>query len=338
MPLDCLNYKHVQKTLHHTLWFAFTYLVSLNHTFASPNSEGLQANLRLTSDFSSRAINVDGEHTQVSALGLDLHKVLSSEHRDIATVVFQPYVLHFSDEEQAPHFFDGDDTGLTWRIANVNIHLDERRRYNLKIGHFEIPYGLEYEIDTNGTLRQYSFPDRAIKVDWGATLNGGISRWNYELAVSRGSGNEYLERDDSYVVAGHLGQQWNRPFAVGFSFFDGRVQTAGAPIESRFIGINTSYRYGRYELLSELNYGHRGEAEDTVRSILLEGNWVNRDETIRLYVQQRERWTDFADGDTHDQQSLLGFSLQLNRLLETSGEWRRQNSENSFFLQGRVRL
>lgn len=302
------------------------------------SSNKLYNNLRVSSDFAARLSYNDSNTTTWAIAGIDAHKIFTRSNRDFATLVFQPYLVHMSERSDNPHFSDNENTELTWRITNLNFHLDSRRRVNLKVGHFEIPFGLEKEIDTNGTINQYTFSERGIKADWGVSLNGIFSQWDYEIAISRGSGNDYSERDDSYVVSGRIGQEWSAPFAFGVSFFEGRVQTQTAPLESRFIGIDVSYRWQRYELLSELSFGEEDTQGIDRTSLLVEARWVNCDETISIYAQQKNRWDDSVLGSNNIRRHAVGVTYQFNRTIDFSGEISHQDSETTARLQGRIRL
>ncbi len=58
----------------------------------------------------------------------------------------------------------------------------------VRIGHFEIPYGIEHAINTNGTLRNYRHSaNLGIKADWGLAINGETTSFEYEVSASRGS-------------------------------------------------------------------------------------------------------------------------------------------------------
>jgi len=293
-------------------------------------------NIRLASDFSTRVILTEDDEKSVSVFGIDLHNIFSNTQKDLATLVFQPYVVHFSQKSSAPYYFDGDRSELTWRIANLNFHLDTKRRFNLKLGHFEIPFGLEYEVDSNGTLKQYSFSDRGLKADWGTSLNGTISRWNYEIALTRGSGNDYTDSDNTYVMSGRIGQEWDRPFALGFSIFEGRVQTQGEPLESTYLGIDTSYRWKQYQMLTEISFGEKSEHNH--RSALLEARWSSRDETLMFYLQKQKTWTQDDSNGITARKTLFGVTYQISRLFDLSTEWNKRSSDSALFIQVRVRI
>ena len=162
-------------------------------------SSGWSDNTRWAVDISTRFSRDlrQNHHSSQQVVGFDLHKVFTGEQGDFATLVFQPYWVRLHDVQNPGFYFDGgDDAELTWRIANINYTGLSYGSFNVRAGHFEVPFGLEQNIDTNGTLRQYSFRDRGIKADWGVSVNGVLSEFDYEVALTRGSGNNISERDE----------------------------------------------------------------------------------------------------------------------------------------------
>ena len=161
------------------------------------------------------------------ALGIDYYTKVNSAYRDVATVNFQLYLMRIDNLARRPGFFEGeDDWELMPRICNVNLHLRDDRRLNLKVGRMEIPYGVEVPINSNGTLRQLMHgPNLGVKADWGLTVNGTLAPVQYEVALTRGSGIEYNSPGDPYVVAGRIGNAIDAESFYGFnsagvSFFE----------------------------------------------------------------------------------------------------------------------
>ena len=134
-------------------------------------------NLRMTVDLSSRiGLTRGGGTAYQHVIGLDSHKVISGEGGDWGTVVMQGYLTRIDNQAQHPPFFDGaDDTQFVYRIVNLNLTRYGRGRFNVRVGHFEIPFGLEHVINTNGTLRDFMHgPNLGVKADWGAGVNGSF--------------------------------------------------------------------------------------------------------------------------------------------------------------------
>ena len=113
-------------------------------------------NLRMTVDLAGRGIiphkGGNSGSGSVAFIGLDIHKVFSDDNGDFATLIAQPYLTKLNSVK-GPHFFEGDnDWEVVNRIMNVNFTRVFDERMNIKVGHFEVPYGLEQPLNTNGTL------------------------------------------------------------------------------------------------------------------------------------------------------------------------------------------
>lgn len=302
-----------------------------------------QTNLRWALDFSSRGVfNTPDSFTQ-NIVGFDLHKVFSTADKDIGTLIFQPYIVNFSGSDSQPHFFDGRDTELTWRIANFNYRATPRGGFNIRLGHFELPFGLEQNIDTNGTLRQYSFTERGIKADWGISANGVLPQWDYELSLCRGSGNDISDRDNTYIFAGRVGSSANKNLVMGFSFFKGRVSQSIGSINRQRLGLDLALYHNHWELLAELSGGEDGDDERV--QLLLEASWRNNTEVLHLYTQFNQRRVEFANRRDVGSTLSLGADITVLRDLSISGQWSKpvnrlsqQGNSSNFILQLRYRL
>ena len=250
---------------------------------------GLFTNYRLAFDLSTRrteSLSDDG-YSWAHFVGLDLHKVFTSSNGDIGTLVFQPYMTRLSNVQRPPFFFDdGDDWELVWRIANFNYTGLSRGGFNIRVGHYEIPFGLEQNIDTNGTLRQYTFSDRAIKVDWGLTANGKYFGLDYEVALSRGSGNDFTARHDPYLFSGRIGTNAQQNFIIGFSWMVGDVLGAGGATPRKRAGLDIAYYTGAWEFLLEVSGGDNDG--NATANALVESSWRTPMEDLHLYLQFRQ--------------------------------------------------
>lgn len=142
--------------------------------FASENTSWVDQfdNFRFAVDFSLRPRYEfeQGDYSRIESVGIDIHKVFSaSDGGDLGTLVLQGYFTKLNSVKKHPSFFDDEnDSKFICRICNFNMTIMDRGKLNLRIGHAEIPFGLEYNQDSNGTLRQYSNGrDLGNKLDWG---------------------------------------------------------------------------------------------------------------------------------------------------------------------------
>lgn len=278
-----------------------------------------QSNMRWTLDVSSRSVSNSDDSYSANVIGFDVHKVVSTSERDIGTLVFQPYLVNFSGKKSTPYFFDGHDTELTWRIANFNYMALPTGEFNLRIGHFEVPFGLEQNIDTNGTARQYSYNERGIKADWGVSINGVLPHFDYEVSLTRGSGNDISSRDNPYLFAGRLGSPSTKNVVVGVSVFDGRVQGAHGVTQRQRIGFDIAWYYKHWELLGELSVGDDEGARR--EQALAELSWRDTSEAFHVYTQYRQLRQELSDATDSGSSWVVGGAYDLSRRLSVDCQW-----------------
>lgn len=249
-----------------------------------------------TVDLSSRAIyaNSIGEVGGEFTAGLDAYGKISGATTDLATLYLQVYIGHTENHPLPPlAIYEGpDDWEVFPKIVAANFHLRRDRRLNLKVGHFELPYGLEAVINSNGTMRQFSHGSNlGMKLDWGATLNGTFPQFQYEIGLSRGSGFEYHSKDNPYALSGRIGtpvdsESFWGVSSAGISFFYGEIDRRGRPHEERWrVGIDGQHYLGPIGLLTEISAGETESA--TTLNTLFEVNQSNRRETLLFYQQFR---------------------------------------------------
>lgn len=307
----------------------------------------LTENLRRSLDLSLRgAVNGrTGEVASVAALGVDTHTVLSGESRDIGTLTLQLYLTRIDNMPMRPVFFEEeDDWELVFRIFSYNAHLTAQRELNLRIGHLEIPFGVETLIDTNGTLRQYLHgPNLGVIADWGASLNGELEGMEYEVGWSRGTGNEWTDRGDPGVVFGRVGTDRYADTVAGLSFFDGKVLTPAGVIERSRYGADVSHYVGALGLAADVSVGR--DFDTDVYAALAETNWRNSDETVDAWLQVRDLGREINGSYEDTLSTQLGcryvtpwnwtLSAQWTQTLSTIGDGHR---DGVFTLQFRTRF
>jgi hypothetical protein len=266
-------------------------------------------NLRWSIDESVRVLADEQGRTNATMafFGLDIHKVVSSSQRDVATIVLQPYLTRVDSLDPHPPIFDGpDDWELVWRIFNANVKLKHDGSLNLRVGHFEVPFGLEYLINTNGTLRDYTHPANfGLKADWGATLNGELDTFEYEVAWSRGSGNEWEDDGDPGLFSGRIGTPRDEERVFGLSFLDGDTLTPMGALERNRIGLDASLYHENLGFMLEVSAGEDG-ADTDVQRALGEINWRNPDETKLSWLQLISSSLDGPGGEATALESKLG--------------------------------
>ena len=295
-----------------------------NTTFASGEDFQLFGeNSRWTIDLASRAShNTEQNHTSfMHSIGLDIHKVFSNNTSDIGTLILQPYIVKLNNVKDPSFIFDdGDDTQLTWRIANFNYTAINQGKFNIRLGHFELPYGLEYQIDTNGTLRQLTSSDRGIKTDWGFSLNGIMPRFEYEVALTRGSGNEITSRYDPHIFSGRVGTPTINNFVTGFSWFTGDVLNGNGVTNRKKLGFDASYYYYQWQFMAESSIG---ETDDN-RTLngFVEALWRSPRESLSTYVQVGYQSTDLDEGSNSTSYMVAGIQWLSSNCFDISAQYK----------------
>ena len=316
------------------------------NTRVSIDSASPFKNLRWAFDQSTRHItSLQGDHSSWQhATGLDVHKVFQNDKGDIGTLVLQPFLVRLTNVKKPPfHFDSGDDWELTWRIVNFNYTALAQGRFNIRVGHFEVPFGLEQNIDTNGTLRQYTFSDRGIKADWGMSVNGILDRFEYEVALTRGSGNKYSTRSDPYLFSGRIGTPASDNLVVGLSALYGETLGATGTTERKIIGVDLAYYLYEWEFLLEVSGGAVNGKERL--HLLTEASWRSPMESLHLYTQLRNSNNKNTGDWSNASKISFGLHYDFSRTTSLSAEIAHdidtvlKGSEKSdLMLQLRVRL
>ena len=249
-------------------------------------------NVRFTVDLSSRmSVNTNtGDISAAQFIGFDMHKVFTGKKGDWGTAVVQGYLTRIDNQKKHPPFFDGeDDWEMVYRIVNFNYTGLARGRFNIRVGHYEIPYGLEHLVNTNGTLRDYMHGRNiGVKADWGVGINGDLDAFEYEIGLSRGTGNGYFSTGNPYILAGRVGTPRDANVVAGFSFMVGDVARPAAPrkvLYRRRFGPDIQVHWGPWSVLAEASYGD-DEGKGVVNG-LVELDWRSRGERWLIYTQTR---------------------------------------------------
>ncbi|MCK5942371.1 MAG: hypothetical protein KAI24_10410 [Planctomycetes bacterium] len=283
----------------------------------NPVADWLGGNTRFALDFAYRGTlpSTTGKPMGLGAIGFDLHRVFSDDTRDIGTLTAQGYLLRFDNATMRPGFVEGEeDWDWTWRILTFNYTGLSDGSFNIKAGHIEMPFGLEWTFDSNGTIRNYQLrPNLGLMLDWGVGINGVLPEFDYEITVTRGSGMEFRDTGDPYAVCGRVGTPGSRQFVIGLSGFHGEVVSPGPLVERTRVAVDVQQQVGAWTLLGELSTGD--DDGDARTQTIAEVNWVNQDETMMLYLQDVGRWQE--RGGSTDSANRLGLGV----LYRPDGRW-----------------
>lgn len=290
----------------------------------TPNADAnFYKNLRWTIDGSAR-LNLSNSggnsydnSSQIYALGLDSHKVLTRHNRDIGYAVAQVYFTTIRDLEPVPFLFnDKNDSQFIIREAHFNYTPNSLWLPNIRLGHFTLPFGLEESVDTNGRLLDYHLGENlGTKLDWGIDFNKVLHQLEYSVSYTLGGKNKLRSVDGSYAITARLNSLSHRDFVIGSSVFEGKIDG----ISRKRVAIDWRYYWHTYGLLGELSWGEDNQAKgqyQTEKYALLELNKTSTDSQLQFYTQFIFR--DKAI-NTYAEKSLnMGLSYQINAQFEFS--------------------
>ncbi|MCH2136858.1 MAG: hypothetical protein MK101_09795 [Phycisphaerales bacterium] len=280
-------------------------------------------NLRFSIDLAGRAQYASASRawSTVQFYGFDLYKVFSGDTGDIATMVLQGFATRIDNVEPPPYFFDSaTDWEFIWRQFFINWRVDPRGRFNVKMGHWEMPFGLEQVLATNGTLRQVgTMRNLGEKLDWGVTANGVGGGVEYEVGLGRGSGNEWRNEGDPWSICGRVGTISEVDHWVGLSGMAGDLwRPGGVQVQRRRLGIDAGVHHEAWTLMGELS-GGSNDGDATING-LLDLSWRSPSETW-LCWGQLQSWNTRSEGWSRDVKGVLGVQWALDKHIVLSAQF-----------------
>jgi len=268
------------------------------------------------------------------SLGVDAYRTFNQGNRRLATATVQVYQWCVEDRLRKPGILKGtDDCELVSKVSTVNFHVSGDGRFNILVGHPELPYGLEVPVSTNETARTLLTPrDTGLKLDWGVGVNGSIGGWQYAATLTRGSGFEWDDqaKDGStpWAFAARVGtdtggQRFLPNPGIGFSFFKADALNPAGLLTERWRGaIDWIEYFGPWGVMSQLSVG---ETEDrSVYNLFAELNRSNASEDLSAYLQYKSFNEDFDAGWERAQSVHLGVRWAITPLLTVSAQISRE--------------
>jgi hypothetical protein len=271
-------------------------------------------NLRFAVDVSGR-VQYSSSTRQWSTAqfyGFDLYKVFSGDKGDFATLILQGFATRIDNVKPPPFFFDSPtDWEFVYRIFSLNMKVDPRGALNVKVGHYEIPFGLEALLDTNGTLRQVGIMrNLGVKADWGVTLNGTTQDLEYECGIGRGSGNEWHADGSPWQVSGRVGTVRDANHWVGVSAFAANLwRPDGVQVQRRRIGLDAGVHRGPWSLMGQVSGGTNDH--NAAVNGLAELDWHAPDDAWLVYGQL-QGWSERDSGWNRTVAAVLGLEWALD--------------------------
>ena len=271
---------------------------------------------RVALDVSSRVnLNqVSDKSSMIHFVGLDFFRPFSRNGRDIGALLIQPYLLKAVRLSPHPGLFDDpDDTAVQFRNFYYRLPPLFNNSTQIYIGHVELPYGLEREYETNQTLQQFNnAADGGHKVDWGVMAEGYAGGLKYDVALTRGSGNEWRNDDNPYLFTGRIATAPSRWYSLGLTVVEGELwQPGGASAARDRISVDGRVDIGRWTLKAQGSRGHNGSQD--ARRNLLEIEWTYGYNEWVVYLQRFH----FNLSQMNEDQETYSFGLRFeptNRL------------------------
>jgi hypothetical protein len=252
------------------------------------------------------------------------------------------------DVERTPGPFGGsDDAELVYRNVHADFRVARRGALSIRVGHFEVPFGLEAVVDTNGTLQQFTNgPNLGVKGDWGVAGHGIVGDFEYEVALQRGGGNHWKTDGNPHLATVRVGTRRDRRLSVGLSMLDGAVHSYARPddpVDRRRAGLDLRWILGRAEVLAEYSFGEDDGAD--VTSGLAELDWFARDGAWIAYGQFRSATADRQGRRDRQSSATVGWRFEPDNDLALSFQYARkldgfppEAADDVFSLQIRRRL
>jgi len=300
-------------------------LVAVTYPCASADSGEVRSwlgNARSSVDASARLVHSEDEVSGIYALGFDYFNVFATDRGDLGTLIFQPYLVR-ADAQQGLAGFSVEtiDTKVQWRITNFNYTGIGRGRFNVRVGHFELPFGLEQIVQTNGTLNQTNvLSNTGLKTDWGLSLNGELPGLEYEVGFMRGSGNGFKTDANGYFV-GRVGLPRHQTWWLGVSGISGELEFQDTPVDLAGIALDGGVRlYNGLHLMLE----YTAQEANAVSSshLFSELGYTSRSEALVTYLQWRFGDTQNILDSRASPRAALGFRYEPTRWWSASAEIR----------------
>ncbi len=234
-------------------------------------------NLNQVSDLSS----------MIHFVGVDFFRPFSRNGRDIGALLIQPYLLKAVRLSPHPGLFDDpNDTAIQFRNVYYRLPPLFGKSTQIYIGHVELPYGLEREYETNQTLQQFNNAvDGGHKVDWGLMAEGYAGRLKYDVALTRGSGNEWRNDDHPYLFTGRVATAPSHWYSLGLTVVQGELWQPNGPTVARDrVSVDGRIDLGRWTLKAQGSRGHNGPQD--ARRNLLEVEWTYGYSEWVVYLQR----------------------------------------------------
>ncbi|NCB40528.1 MAG: hypothetical protein EOM80_17345 [Erysipelotrichia bacterium] len=274
---------------------------------------------------------------------------------------FVPLVSDMEGEERPELFFEYHNLYFDFYNALDSWLAPEARarnlgRFNFRLGRFYLPFGLNLQTDTHGTILQLT-NDRnfGFERDWYAGFWGALDKnLNYDLYYMLGSGYEIAARGQSGLIGARVSLSnrflYDQGLEAGLAIITGERLSKHALMRSRSVMANAGSRQivdtmrvgldGRYgqavkggkmTLTTEVSTGK--DETDDVFTQLYQLDFLRRDRKFGWATQYRRFWQEITHNETDA--SLIGELTWYfnNDVGNTNLEWIKLNIEKKLAAQ-----
>jgi len=268
-------------------------------------------------------VTQDGNGASRQSVGFELLKKFSTETSTIASFNFQGRLVRRDGFNPVLNDMEGADR-KGWAFEYHNLYLDfynvlnpflsdEGRssnvgRFNFRAGRFYVPFGLNLQTDTHGTVLQLSNEQNfGFERDWYTGFWGGLNNHlNYDVYYLAGSGYDLKYKGQSGLGAVRLSlaNKYSSEYGIegGVSLLAGERLSSGmndravtmsdsesTVIDTKRAGIDGRYRHsvpnGLLTLTSELSGGR--DNDTSIFTQLYQTEYLHRSRKWGLATQYR---------------------------------------------------
>jgi hypothetical protein len=262
--------------------------------------------------------NEDGRAASRQSIGFEVLKKFSTTTSTVASFDFQGRLVRRDGFNPVGNDMEGERRpGWAFEYHNVYLDLfnvfnplmnDEKRgenvgRFNFRVGRFYVPFGLNLQTDTHGTVLQLSNERNfGFERDWYTGFWGAINKsLNYDVYYLAGSGYDLKFKGQSGIGAIRLSlaNRFSSEYGLegGVSVLGGERLSPGGierrrgsnRVETRRIGLDGRYRRemptGLLTFTSELSAGR--DVPDSVLTQLYQAEYLRASRRWGLATQYR---------------------------------------------------
>jgi hypothetical protein len=230
-------------------------------------------------------VNEQGEGASRQSVGFEVLKKFSTDTSTVAAFDFQGRLVRRDGFNPVPDDMEGADR-RGWAFEYHNLYADfynvfnpllgeqargeNLGRFNFRIGRFYVPFGLNLQTDTHGTVLQLSNGRNfGFERDWYSGFWGSISRHlNYDAYYLTGSGYDLKFKGQGGLGAFRLSlaNRYSSEYGLegGVSVLGGRRLDGDTRVATERAGIDGRYRRavrsGSLTFSSELSTGRDARA------------------------------------------------------------------------------